>query len=62
LSPTDVTESVVRGDHYGQSNDWQEDNAGGEAGCEEDCCQDQEPDGFEEQGEEEVTNELFSLN
>jgi hypothetical protein len=56
LSPTDTTESVIRGDHYGESIDWQKDIAGGEAGCEKDCCQIKEPHG--EEGEEEVTNEF----
>ena len=34
---TDITESVIRGDHYGQSNNWQIIlwHADGEEGCEE---------------------------
>jgi hypothetical protein len=32
---TDTTESVIRGDHYGQSNDWQGLSSNGEKGCEE---------------------------
>jgi len=68
----DTTESVIRGDHYGQSNDWQkiwrqgceqtrrEEDRGEEARCQEgrqEACQ----EGSEEVGEEveEVSDAFF---